>query len=366
MVLVAASADPTVVGDRGRTRPKRQRRSLLVAVAVASLAAGAAWATVPAGRGRAAAATRAGSLTVSVVTPPVRHGRTGTGTRTGQAVSTIEPQHAQASHPAGVVHAPIPAPATPTPPAAATPSAPASPATPAPPAPPATPSAPATPAAPSAASTPSNPAANIPPSPNFLDVCSGSAVDESAACTQAALAAIDAARADEGLGPMVLPTDWASLTPAQQLFVATNLERTARGLPPIAGLDPALDQAAAAGAAGGTDPSPPAGYPYQLWTANWAGALGNPLEAVYLWMYDDGPGSANVDCPQAGAPGCWGHRDDILASISGPDTAMGVAVDATGWEGSPAWAELLVQAQQPGSLTFTWSAVAVDLPPSER
>jgi hypothetical protein len=165
---------------------------------------------------------------------------------------------------------------------------------------------------------------------------------------------------------MVLPSDWASLTPAEQLFVATNLERTARGLPPIAGLDPALDQAAMGGAAGGADPAPPAGYPFQLWTANWAGALGNPLEAIDLWMYDDGPGSANVDCPSAGAPGCWGHRDNILAAISGPWSAMGVAVDPTGWQGSPAWAELLVQAQQPVNLDFTWSEVTPWLPPAER
>jgi hypothetical protein len=211
-----------------------------------------------------------------------------------------------------------------------------------------------------------NPTANLPPSPNFLDTCSGTAPDSSAACTQAALAAIDQARATEGLGPMVLPTNWASLSPAEQLFVATDLERTARGLTPIAGMDPSLDTAAAAGAAGGADPTPPAGYPYQLWTANWAGALGNPLEAIYLWMYDDGPGSDNVDCPAPGAPGCWGHRDNILAPISGPWTAMGAALDPTGWQGDPAWAELLVQAQQPVTTTFTWAEVAASLPADER
>jgi hypothetical protein len=37
-------------------------------------------------------------------------------------------------------------------------------------------------------------------------------------------------------------------------------------------------------------------------------------------MYDDGPGSFNFDCPTAGAPGCWGHRRNILAAY--PDPAL--------------------------------------------
>lgn len=212
---------------------------------------------------------------------------------------------------------------------------------------------------------PDNPAANIAPDPDFLTVCSGTAPDTSSACTQAALAAIDGGRAAEGLPPMVLPTDWASLTPAEQLFVATNLERTVRGLPPLSGLDPSLDQAAAAGAADGSDPAPPAGYPYEIWAANWAGALGNPLEAIDLWMYDDGPGSANVDCPSAGAAGCWGHRDNILVSLPCTSCVMGTAMDATGWEGDPAWAELLVEAQGPATTVFTWSDVTPYLPADE-
>lgn len=164
---------------------------------------------------------------------------------------------------------------------------------------------------------------------------------------------------------MVLPTDWASLTGPEQLFVATNLERTARGLAPLSGLATSLDQAAAGGAASGADPSPPSGFPYRIWTSNWAGALGNPLEAIYLWMYDDGPGSANVDCPSAGASGCWGHRDNILVALPCQSCAMGTAVDATGWNGDPAWAELLVESQAPVSLDFTWQQVTAYLPANE-
>jgi len=211
-----------------------------------------------------------------------------------------------------------------------------------------------------------NPSANIAPDPNFLAICSGTVVDESASCTQSSLAAIDAARADEGLSAMVLPTDWVTLSPSEQLFVVTNLERTARGLPPLTAMDVRLDEAAANGAASGADPTPPADYSVPVWASNWAGALGNPLEVDYLWMYDDGPGSANVDCPTAAAEGCWGHRDNVLVALSCEECVMGTAVDATGWEGSPAWAELLVDTQGPIDSSFQWTAVTPFLPSYER
>ena len=95
---------------------------------------------------------------------------------------------------------------------------------------------------------------------------------------------------------MVLPSNWRQLSPEEQIFVATNLERTARGLPPLTAMATSLDQAARQGAAQNTDPGPPGGFPYSQWTSNWAGAVGNPLEAIYFWMYDDGAGSANIDC----------------------------------------------------------------------
>jgi uncharacterized protein YkwD len=41
-------------------------------------------------------------------------------------------------------------------------------------------------------------------------------------------------------------------------------------------------------------------------------------------MYDDGPDSSNVDCPKAGSPGCWGHRDNILSPWAG-EAGAGVA-----------------------------------------
>ena len=211
---------------------------------------------------------------------------------------------------------------------------------------------------------PANPPANIAPSPNFLNTCSGTSYDDSPACVDAALKAIDAARAAEGLAPMALPVNWYQLTPQEQLFVATNLERTVRGLPPLAAMSVPLDQAAAVGAADGNDPTPPAGYPWSLWGSNWGGAIGNPLEVVYLWMYDDGPGSSNVDCPTAGAVGCWGHRDNVLLNLACQECLIGSGYDATGWEGYPAWAELLVDTSGSQSITFTWNQELPHIPGS--
>lgn len=192
---------------------------------------------------------------------------------------------------------------------------------------------------------PGNPPANIAPSPDFFDSCSGMAYDDSQGCVNATVAAIDNARAQEGLPGMALPVNWYQLTPQQQLFVATNLERTVRGLPPLVAMSNALDQASAVGAADGSDPVPPAGFPWSLWGSNWGGAIGNPLETIYLWMYDDGPGAVNVACPQAGAPGCWGHRDVILMSVhcpwGTPSLTVGAAFAPTR-SGGASWAALVV------------------------
>jgi ribosomal protein L24E len=212
---------------------------------------------------------------------------------------------------------------------------------------------------------PGNPPANIAPSPNFLSDCSGTHYDNTTSCTNAVLAAIAGGRAAEGLPGMVLPTDWYSLTAQQQMFVATNLERTVRGLPPLAGLASALDGAAYNGAASSNDPSPPAGFPWSQWGSNWAGAVGNPLEAMYYWMYDDGLGSSNIDCQSAGAPGCWGHRDNVLLNLTCFPCLMGSGFDSTGYQGYPSWAEILVDSSGSPALDFSWSSVTPYLPSGE-
>ena len=161
----------------------------------------------------------------------------------------------------------------------------------------------------------------------------------SAACTDGALADINAARAAEGVVPMVLPGDYASLTVPQQLLVLANLERVDRGLAPIEGLSSSLDADAELGAEG--DEDPPFDNIYgNAATANWEGGYSNPLESEFGWMYDDGLGSNNLDCTVGHTSGCWGHRHDTLWDFSEP-AVMGAAYDPNTGDG-PSQAEVFV------------------------
>ncbi len=126
--------------------------------------------------------------------------------------------------------------------------------------------------------------------------------DDSQACVEVYLAAIDAARAAEGVGPMNLPANWFSLTPAEQTFDVTNLERVDRGLSPVEGLVASLDNDAQAGAQSNQDPA----YGGSLGTYSFMATIwswtengeANPLVSDFYWMYDDGPS--------------WVHRNGIL------------------------------------------------------
>jgi hypothetical protein len=190
---------------------------------------------------------------------------------------------------------------------------------------------------------PSNPP-NHPLAPIMWQDCTGSA--SAAACNSASLSAIDAARADEGVGPLYLPSNYNSLSAGEQIMVLFNLERTARGLAPIAALTNTLDQDAAVGAANQTDPPAPSGSSQSA--SLWVGGWGTALYDDFIWMYDDGPGGADVSC-------CWGHRDAILASYPGTpaDVEMGAAVTSTG--SYPSSAAAVVAAGVNQTTVFTWS-----------
>ncbi len=163
---------------------------------------------------------------------------------------------------------------------------------------------------------------------------------------------------------MALPSNFNSLTPAQQIFVITDIERVDRGLPPLVGLVDTFSADALAGARANSDPDPtqvPAGLHLVAWASNWA-ENGNPLGSNYFWMYDDGVGSGNIDCKSAGQPGCWGHRENILSLTDyqrqfGGTLLMGAAeaygTTSNGWESD---AELLVLATGPlPALSYTWA-----------
>jgi uncharacterized protein YkwD len=173
-----------------------------------------------------------------------------------------------------------------------------------------------------------NPPQSIPPSAAFVYACYG-ATKETSACNKAALADINSARAQEGLGVIHLPSGFYTLGRRSQLIAVTNAERTSRGLPLLPARW-AYNQMAQNGAAAQTDPIGPANH---AWGSIWAG-VADPLAADYLWMYDDGPNGINADCTQPGAPGCWGHRDNILG---GAWTAMGAGASGA------SVAELFVQ-----------------------
>ena len=201
-----------------------------------------------------------------------------------------------------------------------------------------------------------DPPASIPPSPNFLDSCSERGYDDSVGCLEASLAAIDNARSREGIGPMQLPGDWNGLTPEEQLFVVTNLERTARGLAPMSGMESLLDTSAEQSASDGTDPAltDPAATE---WGSNWGDGIGNPLAMDYEWMYNDGLNSPNVACEFAGESGCWDHRQNILLDFSCGECLMGTGFDNSDQRGYSAWTEILVETSGSVEVDFTWSDV---------
>ena len=102
---------------------------------------------------------------------------------------------------------------------------------------------------------PQNPGANISPAPGYSGPCGGLSAPNP--YCPSGLTLIYGDRQAEGISPMSLPSNYPSLTPPEQLFVLTDLERIDRGLPPIAGLAANLNAYAQAGANAHTDPPLP-------------------------------------------------------------------------------------------------------------
>ncbi len=172
---------------------------------------------------------------------------------------------------------------------------------------------------------PKNPSRSLPPSPDFTGPGSCASRSNGRACNREVLKAIAHARKVlEKMGGMSFSlTAYLKLTPAEQLFVTADLERTERGLPPATVLSKSLDKVAQLGARRDEDP-PLSRVPARLrgggqvvgLGGNWAGGWPNALGADYGWMYDDGLNSPNEDCTKQDHSGCWGHRDNILGTFS--------------------------------------------------
>src|ERR1700728_4437938 len=196
---------------------------------------------------------------------------------------------------------------------------------------------------------PQNPSANISPAPGYFGPC-GSVASPNLYCPSG-LTTIYGDRQVEGVSPMSLPSTWTSLTPPEQLFVLTNLERVDRGLPPIAGLAANLNAYAQAGANAGRDPSFP---PYGSSGASTYASTGSLGTALASWMYQDGPGGSNSGCPPSGGAGCWAHRDIILGQYASP-ALMGVGY-------GPSTTQLFIGGDTTDIPYFTWAQVTPFLP----
>jgi hypothetical protein len=184
-----------------------------------------------------------------------------------------------------------------------------------------------------------------------------------AVCEAAAIRALDAARAKLGLGRYLLPVDFVRLAAARQWLILADLDRIAYSLRPIAGLSAVLNAIARQGARARRDPDPSPlltslhGQHQLGFASNWAGGQANALLAYYGWMYDDGYGSHNLDCRSPSAPGCWGHRQDILAFGQAARVSMGAAVI----RGSASYALTIVETSTAvWPYTYTWSAAMAD------
>jgi len=204
------------------------------------------------------------------------------------------------------------------------------------------------------------------PSPCFAHGPSAPTPD-TAGCTKLGVEAIDEGRSEEHLRPIVLPDDYARLGVAQQLFVLVNLERIARGVPPLVGLAAPLDLAAEQGADHDEDPPVQTSYGavhvvavgdvYGIGGA-WAGGPVNALAALQGWMYDDGWGGSrnateNVACTSATGAGCWGHRMELLGEYSG--TGCRTCAAGTGYyPPQRSYTVLIVRPARVPRLVFGW------------
>jgi hypothetical protein len=198
---------------------------------------------------------------------------------------------------------------------------------------------------------PPDPVRNAPALTTIPVVCA--TAPQGSACENDALDMLDTARVATGLTPYALPGGFVSLAPTVQVFILANLDRTAYGLQPVAGLSPALDAVAAKGVATDSDPNPPPKLDLSYASNAASGGIPNVLYTYYLWMYDDGYGSPNADCSAPTSAGCWGHRRDIFALPTSTTSSMGAAVGHD-HHGQPSYAELIVGTPSHAVYDYTW------------
>jgi hypothetical protein len=213
-----------------------------------------------------------------------------------------------------------------------------------------------------AAAAAPNPGSNIPLGP-LPPSCPEAPT--SASCESAIVGYLNDAHHSLGLAPYQLPSTFLTLSPAKQVLVLSDLDRSAYGLSPVLGLNDTLDAAAAEGVTDNGDPRAPMqltpGGTVFGWGSNWAGGFVNVLVAYYLWMYDDGYGSPNRDCSSPGAPGCWGHRQNVLLSFgSAPSGSISMGAAAGSYPSHPGYAMLVVYTREQPTYSYTWATAVAE------
>ncbi len=207
------------------------------------------------------------------------------------------------------------------------------------------------------AASAANPVNSISPVPDYLASCAPEGADASDLCLRLTLEAIDGARAHEGLPDMRIPADFGQLSVSEELFVALDAERVARGLTPFEGMTAGLDAADLTAADGARLPPDPGGT-YRRVDKEWIGAVDNGLDADYQWMYDDGPGGGVPHCTTKHRAGCWVDREIVLDAFGGarPDVMGAGYVAASGANhGSSSLAATLAVPTRRVHLIYTWA-----------
>jgi len=218
-------------------------------------------------------------------------------------------------------------------------------------------------------------AASIAPNPQFKTTaaCGTSGVSDTAVCNTAIIAALNNAR--KILKMASLPSNFSltafdKLNNDEQIFTIANIERTARGLAPIAGITVQLNNLALTAANAQKDPS--THLPLSLtgggsaydYGSNLAEGTANGMGANYYWMYDDGLNSPNTECTTKNESSCWGHEDNILFRYNavpgcskGPvSIVMGAAEVTTGGTWPPVITEIFMSdCGAVPTLYFNWT-----------
>jgi hypothetical protein len=160
----------------------------------------------------------------------------------------------------------------------------------------------------------------------------------SAACVNAGVYYLDKARASLHQKPYKLPANFTKLTPEQQVLILVNLDRVLYKLPPMTGLTAALDGDATNGVRGDSE------------------------LAYEGWMYNDGPGSPNLDCAKPSSSGCWGHRHDVLWEFANTGPAAMGAAAGKDKHGTRGFAILLGRgdSRYHPKFIYTWSQAVAD------